>query len=104
MKQRDLVAVRVLRATIAAIDNAEAPALDPEDLAGVSIEQSPRGAGAREVPRLDLRPEDVRALVQSEIDDRLTAAEGYATAGQTQRARALRAEADVLLALVEPSD
>jgi hypothetical protein len=44
----------VLRTTIAAIDNAEAPALDPSDLAGVPLERSPRGIGAREVARLEL--------------------------------------------------
>jgi uncharacterized protein YqeY len=102
IRRRDLVAIRVLRTTIAAIDNAEAPPLDPADLTGVSIERSPSYVGAREVPRLELAAAEVRALVESEIDERLDAASGYEQAGRRQRADDLRAEAAVLRGFLRP--
>lgn len=96
MKRRDLVAVRALRATIATIDNAEAPALDPVDLRSVSIEQSPTGAGAREVRRLELDHAEVRGIVAREIDERRSAAASYDESGRTDRADELRREAAVI--------
>ncbi|HWA64969.1 MAG TPA: hypothetical protein VG899_01195 [Mycobacteriales bacterium] len=93
MRERDLAAVRVLRATIAAIDNAQAPPLDADDLKGVSIEASPRGTGTREVARLSLTEDDIRAIIGTEIAERREAADGYDGSGQEQRARDLRAEA-----------
>ncbi|HWC33432.1 MAG TPA: GNAT family N-acetyltransferase [Mycobacteriales bacterium] len=96
MKQRDSVAVRVLRTTIAAIDNAEAPAVDPAELGGMAIERSPRGAGAGEVPRTQLTATEMRALVRREIDDRLQTAAEYELAGRAEHAERLRAEAAVL--------
>ncbi|HET6908709.1 MAG TPA: hypothetical protein VFH54_05160 [Mycobacteriales bacterium] len=96
MKQRDRDAIRALRSTIAAIDNAEAPALSAEDLKGVAIERSPAGVGAREVSRITLTASDVEAIVQREIEDRLAAASSYEEAGQAEAATRLRREAEVL--------
>lgn len=96
MKERDRLAVRVLRSVVAAIDNAEAPEVDAHDLAGLAIERSPRGAGASEVARVKLSPDDVRAIVRRELDDRICAANGCERAGQAERAAQLRAEAAVL--------
>lgn len=96
MKARDQVAVRALRSTIAAIDNAEAPALAPDDLRGVAIEHSPVGVGARDVARVTLSADDVDAIVRREIEDRLAAAASYDSAGQSAAASQLRREAEVL--------
>lgn len=96
MKERDHDAIRALRSTIAAIDNAEAPALAAEDLKGVAIERSPMGVGAREVSRVTLSASDVDAIVRREIDDRLAAAASYEEAGQAEVATRLRREAEVL--------
>lgn len=100
MRDRDAIAVRVLRTTIAAIDNAEAPALEPTDLAGVALERSPRGVGAREVARLEMTADELSALVQHEVDDRLDAAIGYERTGEVQRATELRTEASILVELL----
>jgi uncharacterized protein YqeY len=96
MRARDLVAMSVLRATLAAIDNAEAPSATAEDLRGATIEHSPYGVGMREVPRRTLSDADVEDLVRGEVADRSTAAAAYVRAGETQRADRLRAEAAVL--------
>ena len=94
------MAVRVLRTAISAIDNAEAAALDPSDLDGIAIERSPRGVGAREVARLELKADSLAALVQREVDERLEAASGYESTGEVERANELRNEAAVLTELL----
>lgn len=96
MKQRDAVSMRVLRSTIAAIENAEAPSVDSEQLRGLAIERSPHGVGAGEVDRVRLTARDVRAVVRREIDDRLAAAASYERTGRDDHAAQLRAEAAVL--------
>jgi RimJ/RimL family protein N-acetyltransferase len=96
MKARDAVAMRVLRATIAALDNAEAPRVDPADLRGIAIERSPRGPGASDVAREPLTAAESAAVVQQEIDERIAAASSYEQQGQQERAGELRAEAAVL--------
>jgi uncharacterized protein len=96
MKSRDRTAVSVLRATLSAIDNAEAAA-SPDAAAGTgAIERSPLGAGATEVARVELSAAQVEALVRGELAERLEAAAGYERAGQDEAAERLRAEAAVL--------
>jgi uncharacterized protein YqeY len=96
MKERDRVAVTVLRSTLAAIDNAEA--VDATAPAGGSsaIESSPVGIGVAEVERRALSDEDIAQIVRSEVADREAAALDYDRAGRPERAEALRAEVQAL--------
>jgi uncharacterized protein len=95
MKERDRVAVGVLRSALAAIDNAEA--VDATGAGGASaIESSPVGIGVAEVERRALSDDDIARIVRSEVADREVAALDYDRAGRPERAQALRAEARVL--------
>lgn len=101
LKQRDAPRVSVLRATLAALDNAEAVPAGDHDHGSLALEATPVGVGAREVPRRDLSDEQVEQLVRAEIDERLTAARFYAQAGEHERARRLGSEADALAAVAD---
>jgi uncharacterized protein YqeY len=52
------------------------------------------------VVRRQLSDEQIRSLVQSEIDERISAADDFAAGGRTDRAATLRAEATVLADLL----
>jgi uncharacterized protein len=95
IKERDRVAMSVLRSTLAAIGNAEAVDVTGMAQRGMAIEQSP-GLGGTEVERRALTEDDVTRLVRAEITDREAAARTYVTAGQAERADLLLAEAAVL--------
>ena len=97
MKARDAVARTALRATLGAIDNAEAadPSAAPTMLPG-RIAGGVAGLGAGEVARLELSEADVVEIVRNEIADRERAAAEYETSGHAEHAAALRAEAAVL--------
>jgi uncharacterized protein YqeY len=97
MKSRDRRTVGVLRSTLAAIDNAEAVEVAGAMGSGLAIEQSPVGAGAADVARRTLTEVQVEQIVHAEAEAREAAARDYDTAGKTERAEQLRAEADVLL-------
>ncbi|MBU8897977.1 hypothetical protein DRW03_32605 [Corallococcus sp. H22C18031201] len=100
LRNRDTHGVAVLRETLAAIDNAEAPDLShaPATVLG-EVAGTSGGLGSGEVPRLLLSPEEVHALVQREIQERRDAAEQLASLGKHAEAQVLRAKVDVLLAL-----
>jgi uncharacterized protein YqeY len=98
MKSRDRAAVSALRATLAAIDNAEAVVVDDGARPSLAIEQTPIGAGAAEAERRVLSEEDVERIVRAEMAERETAAEEYERAGHPDRAAQLRAEARALAA------
>src|SRR5215211_3191557 len=83
MKARDQQAVAALRATLAAIDNAEAVdaevvdadlALDSGD-GHPAVAGSVAGIGAAEVDRRILTPEETAAIVRGEVTEREAAAE-----------------------------
>ncbi|MGJ5992670.1 hypothetical protein [Streptomyces acidiscabies] len=98
MRARDKVAVSALRATLAALDNAEAVRVDSAALRGQAIEAVPVGVGATEAQRRVLGEGDVVRIVRGEVDERLGAA------GQvegTAHAERLLAEAQVLLRFLE---
>ncbi len=98
MRARDKVAVSALRATLAALDNAEAVPVDSAALRGQAIEAVPVGVGATEAQRRVLGEGDVVRIVRGEVDERLGAA------GQvegTAHAERLLAEAQVLLRFLE---
>ncbi|HEX5616108.1 MAG TPA: hypothetical protein VFZ83_13230 [Acidimicrobiia bacterium] len=102
MKQRDRVAVRALRAALAAIDNAEAvdPSHAPREQPG-TIAGGVAGLGAGEIPRHALSDDDVRAIVQTTIADLHTAAADYDRLHRAPDADLLRAEAAVLSKVCE---
>ncbi|WP_209306508.1 hypothetical protein [Blastococcus sp. CT_GayMR19] len=99
LKQRDAALVAVLRATLAALDNAEAVPLPEHGHGSLALEETPVGVGVREMARRDLSDEDVKRLVRDEIDERRRAARVYEQAGEHERARRLRHEADTLAAV-----
>ena len=103
MKARDRTAVAALRATLAALDNAEAVATDPADGQSLAIESLPSGAGATEVARRTLTDADVERIVRAEIAEREQAAAEYAERGRADRAGQLRAEAQVLTDVIAGS-
>ncbi|MGW6255988.1 hypothetical protein [Streptomyces sp. NPDC055085] len=101
MKARRTEAVSALRTAIAVIDNAEAvetPAQASvhavsEHVAGAG---TGTGVGSTEAERRVLSLDDVRALLQAQVDDRTREADRYDTHGQRDAALRLRREADVL--------
>jgi uncharacterized protein YqeY len=96
----------VLRETLAAIENAEAPS--PHDVVARTPDRSDdgpfaasvRGLGAGEVERVRLDPEAVRAIVDREIRDGREAAAEYSRVGRDAEARQLDAQVRTLLELV----
>jgi uncharacterized protein YqeY len=98
MKARDRPAVSALRATLAAIDNAEAVVVDDGARQSLAIEQTPVGAGAAEAERRVLTEADVERIVQAEVAEREAAATEYERVGHPDRAAQLRAEVKALTA------
>jgi len=98
MKTRDRTAVAALRATLAAIENAEAVRPDGHPAGSLAIEQTPVGAGAAEVARRVLTPGDIERIVRDEIAEREAAAADYDRMDRPEQAARLRDEARVLAA------
>jgi uncharacterized protein YqeY len=96
MKSGDRVAVAALRATLSAIDNAEAVERSAGVDSNLAIEQLAVGVGAAEAERRDLTEDQVEAIVRGEIAEREAAAHAYDVAGRTEQATRLRAEIAVL--------
>lgn len=94
LKARDGVATAALRSALAAIDNAAA--------VDASAGSRPTlGVGTREVERKDLSAADVREIVRREVSDREAAATEYESRSRLDQARRLRAEAAVLMKLLD---
>ncbi|MEV4744377.1 hypothetical protein [Streptomyces sp. NPDC049555] len=89
MRARDKVAVTALRATLAALDNAEA----------VPLEEA--GSGSTEVARRELSERKVVDVVRAEAAERLQTAAQLTALAYEERAARLRAEAAVLLGFLE---
>lgn len=98
MKTRDRTAVAALRATLAAIDNAEAVRPGGDPAGSLAIEHTAVGVGVADVARRVLTPGDVERIVRDEIAEREDAAAGYDRVGRPERAGQLRDEARVLAA------
>lgn len=97
MKTKRAQAVAALRTTIAAIDNAEAvEAPDRVTDGSEHVAGARAGVGSTEATRQALSLEDVRAIVQAEVSERLTEAERYDEHGHQDLAEQLRQQADVL--------
>ncbi|WP_306187479.1 hypothetical protein [Streptomyces sp. MK5] len=101
MRARDKAAVSALRATLAALDNAEAVPVDEAGARGPALEQSPVGAGATEVARPELSEHGVVEIVRAEAAERLEVAAQLTAPAHADRAARLRAEAAVLLGLLD---
>ncbi|MFI5527410.1 hypothetical protein ACIA8O_02530 [Kitasatospora sp. NPDC051853] len=94
LKARDRATASVLRATLAAIENAEAVAA-PEPTGSLAIEALPVGVGA-EAERRVLTEADVAAVVRAERAEREDAAAEYERLGHGEQAARLRTEAGLL--------
>lgn len=98
MKNRRSDEARVIRALVAAIDNAEAPPVDARQAPplGHSFQ-----SGAAEVDRLALSSAQVRSILEAEILERERAAAELERLDQVDRAERLRAEALIAKRYVE---
>lgn len=105
LRAKDAEAVAVLRATLAAIDNAEA--VDPNAPAPGGGHQhfagSTAGLAATEAGRRHLTAAEIEGILRREIDDLCAAAAGYDRAGRQDQGQRLRAQADLLAGLLDPS-
>ena len=106
IKGRDRLSTSVLRATLGAIENAEAVPVDAATGAAaggtgsLAIEATPLGVGAAEAARRELTEDDVRAIVRAEVAEREHAADTYDRAGRPEQVERLRAGVEVLAAFV----
>lgn len=82
--------VKVLRALVSAIDQAEAPPAE----AGPYVAHDFR-SGSAETARLDLDAAALRAVIAREIAEREQAGAQFEELGMAEKAEAVRAEADV---------
>ncbi|MEU9444469.1 hypothetical protein AB0D42_27000 [Streptomyces sp. NPDC048304] len=101
MRARDKAAVSALRATLAALDNAEAVVVDEAELRGVALEHSPVGVGVTEAARRELSERSVAEVVRAEAAERLEVAARLTAPAHADRAAQLRAEAAVLLRFLD---
>ncbi|MEU7304359.1 hypothetical protein AB0950_26940 [Streptomyces sp. NPDC007189] len=101
MRARDKAAVSALRATLAALDNAEAVVVDEAELRGVALEHSPVGVGVTEAARRELSERSVADVVRAEAAERLEVAARLTAPAHADRAAQLRAEAAVLLRFLD---
>lgn len=100
MRARQAEVVAVMRETLAAIDNAEAPSLDHAPAAGEGPIAGSAGAlGAGEIARRALTAEEVLAIVHREIRERKEAAATWEALGKGEEAVRLRGQAEALAAL-----
>ena len=90
LKARRTDEAKVVRALVAAIDNAEAPPLPAAETASLPHRFE---SGAAEVERLRLSRSRLRQLLLAEIQEREQAAAELERLNRTDRAKALRAEA-----------
>ncbi|MEU7745552.1 GatB/YqeY domain-containing protein [Nonomuraea sp. NPDC049158] len=107
LKARDRIAITALRSALAAIENAEAVAVDPpppgapehnEHFAG-----STAGLGAADVERRLLTEADLLSILEKEVRERSVAAREYERLGRDGHAERLRAEAEVLSRYLKPT-
>jgi uncharacterized protein YqeY len=105
-KERDQTRVSALRSALSAIDNAETPDADtshetaPVVTSDGAVAGAVTGLGSTEVARRQLTDAQIRALLRAEVDERLRAAGQLRDNGAEDRAAAVRAEADVLTAVL----
>lgn len=96
MKEREVLAVRALRSLLAAIDNAEAVAVEETSDGGTHVAKAAVGAGAGDRARRELTPADIAGIVQAEITERADARAQYLHGGRESEAEELTREIAVL--------
>jgi len=105
MKNRDKLAVTVLRSVLGDIGNAEAVpvagARSPGEGDEAPFAGSVEGIGAAESARRELSDTDVEAIVQTAIAERHDASVEYRALGRDEEAAVLDAEASVLRSLLD---
>jgi uncharacterized protein YqeY len=94
MVARDTLAAKVVRITLAAIENAEAQPVD------VATGHRLAGSPATEVPRRVVSEDDARRIVGVEIRDLDEAVERYRSLGRAEAAAEVEAQRDVLRAVL----
>jgi uncharacterized protein YqeY len=104
MRARDKAAVSALRATLAAVDNAEAVPVDAAEMRGLALEQTPVGAGATEAVRRELSESDVADIVRAEAAERMDVAARLTAPEHADRVARLHTEAAVLFRLLDGHD
>lgn len=77
MKEKDAVAMKAIRSLVAAIDNAGAVFVAAPATMSMSggIAGATSGLGSTEVPRKELSDNDIKQIIQKEIDEMLKAIE-----------------------------
>lgn len=100
LKARDRATASTLRATLAAIENAEAVDAGSAAPAG-AIEASAVGIGVAEAARRELTEADVAGIVRAEIAEQMRAAEVYDASGHADKASELRTAAAALTAFLD---
>lgn len=91
MKARQSASVATLRSVLAAIDNAEAvPVSEP------TMPVEPILGKSNEAPRKVLSADDIRQIIQNEVDERRDASAKYARLGLQSEAERLQAAATLL--------
>jgi len=101
MRTKQATSLSVIRETLAAIDNAEAPDLGQAPTAQSNvIAGATSGLGAGDIARRQLGPEEVTSIVTREMQERSDAAATYASLGRASEAVVLDSQADVLHALL----
>jgi uncharacterized protein YqeY len=98
MKGRHAIEAKVIRALIAAIDNAEAP---PAHEAQTALARLDFRSGSAEVERLLLSGAHVYGVIVADIQERERAAADMERLGMMDRAEALRAEAVIAKRYIE---
>lgn len=96
MRARDRPSVQVLRIVLGAVENAEAVPDDDR----TQTERLVAADRAVDVARREVPEDEVRALVQGELDDRLEAAEQHRARGQADEAATAEAQAATLRAVL----
>lgn len=91
MKNRDKVAVSLLRTLMAALDNAEAVAVDHASLPKVPTTER------YEVPRKELTDDEVRQLLEEELAERRRAHSNYMALQVASEVERLQQEIDILV-------
>jgi hypothetical protein len=95
MRERDRARVTVLRTALAAIANAEAPAVETHSLPSVAA------AGSTEVARLELTDDDRRRILRAQIADRHDTVDQYEHNGRDAEPAVLRSEIRILTSYLE---
>lgn len=105
LKARQPDTVAALRNAIAAIDNAQAVAVqdDSQQTTSAHIAGARLGAGSAEAARRPLSHDEVHAILGGQIDELTREAGRYQALGQADAARRLDDQAGVLAAYLPPN-